>query len=192
MKYSACIDMMFPQFDFYDRFREVKRAGLSAAEFWKWSNKDLSRVKEELQKNELSLSIFNLDSRNEALSYDLSRGILNAARKEELIDAFYESVEVCRSLSAHAMIVLIDERRSFKGTAGGKRSGKSSCDQALCRKGTGKSRCRAAQRDRPQKLFYAVFRSPFRHSRKGKQSAHSYAFRHLSSADDRGAFVREH
>lgn len=111
MKYSACIDMMFPQFDFYDRFREVKRAGLSAAEFWKWSNKDLSRVKEELQKNELSLSIFNLDSRNEALSYDLSRGILNAARKEELIDAFYESVEVCRSLSAHAMIVLIGETR---------------------------------------------------------------------------------
>ena len=166
MKYSACIDMMFPRFDFYDRFREVKRAGLSAVEFWKWSNKDLSRVKEELQKNELSLSIFNLDSRNEALSYDLSRGILNAARKEELIDAFYESVEVCRSLSAHAMIVLIGETRE--------------------------SRCRAAQRNRPQKLFYAVFRSPFRHSRKGKQSAHSYAFRHLSSADDRGAFVREH
>ena len=112
MKYSACIDMMFPQYDFYDRFSEVKKAKLSAVEFWKWSNKDLSRVEEELQKNELALSIFNLDCRNEALSYDLSRGILNTNRKKELIDAFYESTEIYRKLRASGMIVLIGETRS--------------------------------------------------------------------------------
>ena len=112
MQYSACIDMMFPQFDFYDRFGEAKKSGLCAVEFWKWSNKDISRVEEELQKNALSLSIFNLDCRDEALSYDLSRGILNSARSSELIDAFYESVPIYRRLNAHAMILLIGETKN--------------------------------------------------------------------------------
>lgn len=111
MKYSACIDMMFAYKDFYDRFEEVKKCGIPAVEFWKWSNKDISRVKSELEKNSLSLSIFNIDCRDEKLSYDLSRGILNSGRCNELVEAFHESLEVYRELSASAMIVLIGETR---------------------------------------------------------------------------------
>ena len=111
MKYSACIDMMFANYDFYDRFREVKKSGINAVEFWKWSNKDIERVKDELSKNELALSIFNIDCRDEALSYDLSRGILNSGRKDELVDAFCESIEAYRAFNAGGMIVLIGETR---------------------------------------------------------------------------------
>lgn len=111
MKYSCCIDMMFANYDFYDRFSEVKKSGIDAVEFWKWSNKDIGRVKEELSKNSLSLSIFNIDCRDEALSYDLSRGILNSGRKDELISAFHESIEAYRSFDANGMIVLIGETR---------------------------------------------------------------------------------
>lgn len=111
MKYSCCIDMMFANYDFYDRFSEVKKNGIDAVEFWKWSNKDIGRVKEELSKNSLSLSIFNIDCRDEALSYDLSRGILNSGRKDELISAFHESIEAYRSFDANGMIVLIGETR---------------------------------------------------------------------------------
>lgn len=116
MKYSACIDMMYSHCDFYDRFDAVKNSGLCAVEFWKWSNKDIAQVEEALQKNGLSLSIFNLDSRDEALSYDLSRGILNAPRASELIEAFYESIPIYRRLGAHGMIVLIGETNPDRST----------------------------------------------------------------------------
>ena len=111
MKYSACIDMMFAYKDFYDRFSEVKRCGIDTVEFWKWSNKDLDRVSEELCKNKQNLSIFNIDCHDEKLSYDLSRGILNSGRKQELVEAFGESIDAYRKLSAHGMIVLIGETR---------------------------------------------------------------------------------
>ena len=67
-KISCCIDMMFGYCDFYDRFEEVKKCGVNTVEFWKWSNKDISRVKALLKEKEMKLSIFNIDSRDETLS----------------------------------------------------------------------------------------------------------------------------
>lgn len=101
--------MMFSKFDFYDRISEAGKCGIDAIEFWKWSNKDIGRVCERKEENGLSFSVFNIDSRNEKLSYDLSRGILNAGRKEELLSALEESIPVYHRLKAHAMIVLVGE-----------------------------------------------------------------------------------
>ena len=53
--------------------------------------------------------VFNIDSDDEALSYDLSRGILNQGRKEELKKALEESIPVYKKLNANGMIVLIGE-----------------------------------------------------------------------------------
>lgn len=110
VRYSYCIDMMFPEIDFYKRFAWAKKCGANAIEFWKWSNKDIERVKEELARQNLAVSIFNIDSKDEKLSYDLSRGILNAGRREEFVSALQESIPVYKALNAKAMIVLIGER----------------------------------------------------------------------------------
>ena len=109
MRYSYCIDMMFAEMDFYKRFEYAKKCGANAVEFWKWSNKDIVKVKEELVKNEISFSVFNIDCKDEKISYDLSRGILNAGRKEEFILALKESIPVYKELNANGMIVLIGE-----------------------------------------------------------------------------------
>lgn len=101
--------MMFAEMDFYKRFEYAKKCGANAVEFWKWSNKDIVKVKEELVKNELSFSVFNIDCKDEKISYDLSRGILNAGRKEEFILALKESIPVYKELNANGMIVLIGE-----------------------------------------------------------------------------------
>ena len=69
-KISCCIDMMFSEYDFYDRIGEVKKSGIGAVEFWKWTNKDIDKVKKLLDENKMKLSIFNIDSKNEALSYE--------------------------------------------------------------------------------------------------------------------------
>lgn len=110
MKYSVCIDMLFPEVDFYDRFALAKAAGANAVEFWKWNNKDLNRVSKALKENDLSLAVCNLDSKNPALSDELSRGILNSGRKAEFISAIEESIPAYRNLNAQALIVLIGER----------------------------------------------------------------------------------
>lgn len=109
MKFSVCIDMMFAHHDFEDRIAAVRGAGLSAVEFWKWTNKDIDRVCRELFDNKMDFAIFNIDAKDEKLSYDLSRGILNAGRKQELLAALKESAPVYKKLGAGAMIVLVGE-----------------------------------------------------------------------------------
>lgn len=109
MKISACIDMMFSYRDFYDRFDEAKKFGINTVEFWKWSNKDIDEI---VRKN-TDISIFNIDSSDEKLSYDLSRGILNSGRKDEFLSALNESIPVYKKLGAKAMIVLIGENEPY-------------------------------------------------------------------------------
>ena len=38
--------MMFSEFDFYDRINEVKKCGINTVEFWKWTNKDVDKVRQ--------------------------------------------------------------------------------------------------------------------------------------------------
>lgn len=109
MKLSVCIDMMFSEFDFADRIEEVKKCGIDTVEFWKWTNKDIEKIK----KSGMKVSIFNMDSADEQLSYDLSRGILNDGRADEFVLALKESIPVYKELGASAMIVLIGENKAY-------------------------------------------------------------------------------
>ena len=113
MKFSVCIDMMFSNVEFYSKFSEVKKCGIDTVEFWKWTNKDIDCVKKNLDINNMNLSIFNIDSEDETLSYDLSRGILNSGRVEDFLSALKESIPVYKKLGASAMIVLIGEHSPY-------------------------------------------------------------------------------
>lgn len=106
---SFCIDMMFSHLDFYDRIQAARTCGADAIEFWKWSNKDIARIISSGAK----VSIFNIDSADETLSYDLSRGILNDGRVEDFVSALRESIPVYHALSASGMIVLIGENAPY-------------------------------------------------------------------------------
>lgn len=109
MKLSVCVDMMFSYCDFYERFAEVKKCGINTIEFWKWTNKDIDKI----INSQMNVSIFNIDSTDEQLSYDLSRGILNDGRTEDFLKALEESIPVYKSLNAKAMIVLIGEHKEY-------------------------------------------------------------------------------
>lgn len=112
-KVSVCIDMMFSRYDFYERIDAVKSCGIDTIEFWKWTNKDIDRIVALLKEKEMKLSIFNIDSFDEQLSYDLSRGILNDGRVEDFLKALEESIPVYKKLGASAMIVLIGENKAY-------------------------------------------------------------------------------
>ncbi len=106
---SVCIDMMFSHLDFADRLGAVKACGIDTVEFWKWTNKDIDMIAE----SGMKVSIFNMDSKDEQLSYDLSRGIMNDGRAEDFVRALKESIPVYKKLGAHAMIVLIGEHKEY-------------------------------------------------------------------------------
>ncbi len=106
---SICIDMMFSYLDFADRLGAVKACGIDTVEFWKWTNKDIDMI----AISGMNVSIFNMDSKDEQLSYDLSRGILNDGRAEDFVSALKESIPVYKKLGAHAMIVLIGEHKEY-------------------------------------------------------------------------------
>ncbi len=113
MKLSVCIDMMFADVDFMEKFDLVKKSGINTVEFWKWTNKDVDAVCKTLKELDMNLSIFNIDSTDEQLSYDLSRGILNAGRVDDFLKALNESVPVYKKFGANAMIVLIGEHAEY-------------------------------------------------------------------------------
>jgi hydroxypyruvate isomerase len=109
MKVSCCIDMMFSDKAFADRISSVAKCGLDAIEFWKWTNKDIDEVVKLKNKYNLVFVVFNIDSSDEKLSYDLSRGILNAGRVDDFLKALQESMPIYKRLNASAMIVLVGE-----------------------------------------------------------------------------------
>lgn len=109
MKVSSCIDMMFASSDFNDRIASVANCGLDAIEFWKWTNKNLDEVVSLKNKYNLGFAVFNIDSTDEKLSYDLSRGVLNAGRVDDFLKALNESIPAYKKLNASAMIVLVGE-----------------------------------------------------------------------------------
>ena len=109
MMLSVCIDMMFSYCDFYDRFSEVKKCGIDTIEFWKWSNKDIDKIAD----SKMEVSVFNIDSSDEALSADLSRGILNDGRVDDFLKALSESIPVYKRLNAKSMFVLIGDSKEY-------------------------------------------------------------------------------
>lgn len=45
MKYCLNFEEMFPEMDFYDKFKASKEAGFDYVEFWGWEGRDLDKIK---------------------------------------------------------------------------------------------------------------------------------------------------
>ena len=45
MKKSICLEMIYSEVDFYERFGLAKKDGFEFVEFWSWEDKNLKRIK---------------------------------------------------------------------------------------------------------------------------------------------------
>ena len=88
MKKSICIEKIFLEVPFYDRFKLVKDAGFDYVEFWTWEDKDLDRVVALLKEYRLQVAsisgdkIFSLiinEERKQYLDY-LAKSLQGALR----------------------------------------------------------------------------------------------------------------
>ena len=62
LKKCACIEPMYAELPFYDRFQAAKDDGFDAVEFWGWTDKDLGRVERAASQAGIAISGFNGDA----------------------------------------------------------------------------------------------------------------------------------
>lgn len=93
---SACIEPMYSEIPFLDRFQAAKDDGFEYVEFWSWTDKDLDAVKAAAEKAGIGISGFNGDA-----DYSL----IDPAHKEKYLDFLKQSVGAARKIGAKSVTI---------------------------------------------------------------------------------------
>ena len=111
MKKSICIEKLFIDLPFYDRFAMVRKTGFDYVEFGSWEQHDVKRIKELLTENQLKLGCF---------SGDKDYNIIDPAHCGEFLDYLKRSAEVaheldCKNLVLHSNALAEEGRMCTSG-----------------------------------------------------------------------------
>lgn len=96
MKFGACIDTLYTELDFYDRFAAAKADGFDAVEFWDWRTRDLDRVADCAQRAGILISGFNGDA-----DYSL----VDPEHREPYLEALDRSLDAAKRVGAPSVTV---------------------------------------------------------------------------------------
>lgn len=99
MKYSACIEMLYQEFDIIERIYKAKESGFNAVEFWLWQNKDLDAIKKALDKTGLEVCVFqgNIEGR-----------MIDPKDNEMYINGVKKSIEAAKKVGAKHLFLMTD------------------------------------------------------------------------------------
>ena len=95
-KRSACIEPMYSEIPFYDRFQAAADDGFEFVEFWSWTDKDLDKIKEAAEAAGIGISGFNGDA-----DYSL----VDPTHKEAYMDFLKKSVEAAKKIGAKSVTI---------------------------------------------------------------------------------------
>lgn len=93
---SACIEPMYSEIPFLDRFQAAKDDGFEYVEFWGWTDKDLDAVKAAAEKAGIGISGFNGDA-----DYSL----IDPTHKEKYLAFLERSVEAAQKIGAKSVTI---------------------------------------------------------------------------------------
>lgn len=96
MRFGACIDTLYTELDWYDRFAAAKADGFEAVEFWDWRNRDLQKAAECAKKAGILISGFNGDA-----DYSL----VDPAHMEAYLADLEKSIEAAKILGAPSVTI---------------------------------------------------------------------------------------
>ena len=96
MKRCACIDTLYTELPFEERFAAAKADGFESVEFWDWRIRDLDRIKQEVDKTGIVVSGFNGDA-----DYSL----VDPTHKEKYLAALRESMEAAKKVGAPTVTI---------------------------------------------------------------------------------------
>src|SRR5574344_892658 len=93
---SACIEPMYSELPFLDRFQAAKNDGFDLVEFWSWTDKDLAAVKAAAEKAGIGISGFNGDA-------ELS--LIDPKQRTAYLDFLRQSVEAAKKVGARSLTI---------------------------------------------------------------------------------------
>ena len=96
MKRCACIDTLYTELPFEERFLAARKDGFESVEFWDWRIRDLDKVKMAAETAGIKISGFNGDN-------DFS--LVDPAHKQPYLKALKDSLEAARKVGADTVTI---------------------------------------------------------------------------------------
>jgi hydroxypyruvate isomerase len=96
LKKSACIEPLYAELPFLDRFQAAKNDGFDFVEFWSWTDKDLDAVKAAAEKAGIGISGFNGDA-----DYSL----IDPTHKQPYLEFLKKSVAAAQKIGALSVTI---------------------------------------------------------------------------------------
>ncbi|MGN0203163.1 MAG: TIM barrel protein [Coprococcus sp.] len=104
MKKSICIEKIFTEYSFYERFKKVAECGFEYVEFWSWKGKDLKRIKELSERYGLKIA---------SISGDKDYSLCVPDEQPEYLDYFIQSLEAAKYLDCGTVVIHSDAIDEF-------------------------------------------------------------------------------
>ena len=92
----ACIETLYTEIPFLDRFQAAKRDGFGAVEFWSWTDKDLDAVKAAAESAGIAVSGFNGDA---------AFSLINPAQKNDYLAFLRQSIAAAKQIGARSLTI---------------------------------------------------------------------------------------
>jgi len=96
MKKSVCIEMVFTEVPFEDRFRLAKESGFDFIEFWTWKDKNTKQINELCCAHDLKIASFSGDQEFSMIDED---------QREDYISFIESSIETAQFLNCEHLVV---------------------------------------------------------------------------------------
>lgn len=113
LKFSPCIEMIYTDVDFYDRFERAAKNGVGFVEFWGWEGRDLDRIAAECRKNNIRVTSVCVGTRNKEIGdVFYAKRLLYRDGIEAFVCACEESIEMARKMEIPSLIVTTGNERN--------------------------------------------------------------------------------
>lgn len=99
LRKCACIDTLYTELDWLDRFQAAKDDGFEAVEFWDWRIRDLDATREAAQKAGIAISGFNGDA-----DYSL----VDPTHKEPYLAYLKQSIDAAQIAATDKPVIALD------------------------------------------------------------------------------------
>lgn len=96
MKTSACIETIFTELPWNQRFKAAKDAGFDSIEFWSWTDKNLDEIKKLAEEAGIGICAFNGDA-----DYSL----IDPTHKEKYLNFLSQSIETAQKIGAESVTI---------------------------------------------------------------------------------------
>jgi len=96
MKFCACIDTLYTEYPFMDRFARAKQDGFEAVEFWDYRHHDLDQLRKSAEEAGINISGFNGDA-----DYSL----VDPSHKEKYLEELEKSISAAKKIGAASVTI---------------------------------------------------------------------------------------